>query len=475
MLFNSFAFALFFPVVYLLYWGAKGRYDRARMPLLLIASYVFYGWWDWRFLGLIAASTAVDFFVGSRLGQSKHASKRRFLLGVSVVFNLGMLGYFKYANFFLDSLSHSLSFLGWGFSTRGLEVVLPVGISFYTFQTMSYTFDVYRRKMEPTRNWVQFATYVAFFPQLVAGPIERASYLLPQFTKERAFNARESADALRQILYGLFKKVVIADYSARIAAPIFAGYTEADSLTLIYGAVLFSFQIYGDFSGYSDIAIGTARLLGFDLRQNFATPYFSRDLNEFWRRWHISLSTWFRDYLYIPLGGNRRGTLRTLLNVLVVFAVSGLWHGARWNFVIWGVLNGALVVLPMILQQHRKYLDKGAEQELGLKAIVQMMLTFAATTVLWIFFRSPSVADALGYMEGFSRWGGIHPVLEWKQTFVLLALFLAVEWQGRDRLYAFSSIAELKSRSLRYLIYTCTTVAVFWYSERTIEFIYFQF
>ena len=301
MLFNSIDFAIFLPVVFLLYWFVANKNLKVQNLLVVLASYLFYGWWDWRFLSLILFSTIVDYSIGIRLSKEDNISKRKILLRISILVNLGFLGFFKYYNFFLDNFVSAFSFFGAEINANTLNIILPVGISFYTFQTLSYTIDVFKRKLEPTKDFIAFSAFVSFFPQLVAGPIERATNLLPQFYKKRTFQYDRAIDGLRQILWGLFKKIVIADNSAQIANEIFNNSTNYSGSTLVLGAIFFSFQIYGDFSGYSDIAIGTSRLFGFNLKQNFAFPYFSRDIAEFWRRWHISLSTWFRDYLYIPL------------------------------------------------------------------------------------------------------------------------------------------------------------------------------
>lgn len=305
--------------------------------LIVIASYVFYGWWDWRFLSLIAFSTLVDYSVGIRLGIEQNQLKRKILLWTSIIVNLGFLGFFKYYNFFLDNFTQAFSFLGRDISVSSLNIILPVGISFYTFQTLSYSIDVYKGKLKPTKDIIAFSAFVSFFPQLVAGPIERATNLLPQFYKSREFDYNKAVDGMRQILWGLFKKVVIADNAAVFANLIFNNSADYSGSTLLLGAIFFTFQIYGDFSGYSDIAIGTSRLFGFDLMRNFHFPYFSRDIAEFWRRWHISLASWFRDYLYIPLGGSRGSTWMKVRNIFIIFLVSGFWHGANWTFIVWGV------------------------------------------------------------------------------------------------------------------------------------------
>jgi alginate O-acetyltransferase complex protein AlgI len=339
MLFNSLDFAVFLPIVFALYWFVTNHNLKLQNALIVAASYVFYGWWDWRFLSLIIFSTLVDYSIGRRLKNEEKQSTRKILLWTSIIVNLGFLGFFKYYNFFLDNFIAAFSFFGQEIQPNTLNIILPVGISFYTFQTLSYTIDVYKKKLEPTEDFIAFSAFVCFFPQLVAGPIERATNLLPQFYKKRTFEYDKAVDGMRQILWGLFKKVVIADNCAEYANLIFNNYQDYNGSTLLLGAIFFTFQIYGDFSGYSDIAIGTSRLFGFNLMQNFATPYFSRDIAEFWRRWHISLSTWFRDYLYIPLGGSRGGTWMKVRNTFIIFLVSGFWHGANWTFIVWGGLK----------------------------------------------------------------------------------------------------------------------------------------
>ena len=315
MLFNSIDFAIFLPIVFILYWFVTNKNLKLQNLLIVAASYLFYGWWDWRFLLLILFSTLVDYTIGRKLRIEDNQTKRKLLLWTSILVNLGFLGFFKYYNFFLDNFVTAFSFIGHPINPQGLNIILPVGISFYTFQTLSYTIDVYKRKLEPTEDFIAFSAFVSFFPQLVAGPIERATNLLPQFYKKRTFEYSKAVDGMRQILWGLFKKIVIADNCASYVNDIFSNYQDYSGNTLIIGAILFAFQIYGDFSGYSDIAIGTSRLFGFNLKQNFAFPYFSRDIAEFWRRWHISLSTWFRNYLYIPLGGSRGGNWNKTRNV----------------------------------------------------------------------------------------------------------------------------------------------------------------
>mgnify|MGYP000415625364 CR=1 FL=1 len=333
MIFNSIDFAIFLPIVFLLYWFVAQKNSRSQNTLIVLSSYVFYGWWDWRFLSLILFSTIIDFAVGQKLRTEKEQSKKKVLLWISILVNFGFLGFFKYYNFFAENFEDAFSLFGAEINSSSLNIILPVGISFYTFQTLSYTIDVYNGKLEPTKDFIAFSAFVSFFPQLVAGPIERATSLLPQFYKKREFDYSKAVDGLRQILWGLFKKIVIADNCATYANEIFSTYSDQPGSILLLGAIYFTFQIYGDFSGYSDIAIGTSKLFNINLKQNFALPYFSRDVAEFWRRWHISLSTWFRDYLYIPLGGSRVSKWKQLRNTLIIFTVSGFWHGANWTFV----------------------------------------------------------------------------------------------------------------------------------------------
>lgn len=349
MLFNSPEFALFLPVVFCLYWFIFAPLGlQVQNAFILVASYIFYGWWDWRFLFLIAFSSLIDFQVAKTLSRASNELSRRYLLALSLATNLGLLFLFKYYGFFAESLDSAFQSLGVTLDLPTLKLILPVGISFYTFQTLSYTIDVYRRQLEASNNAISFFAYVSFFPQLVAGPIERASFLLPQFQKPRVFKDETASEGCRQILWGLFKKVVVADTCGAYSDEIFKNYQDFSSPILLMGAALFAVQIYGDFSGYSDVAIGLARLFGFELKDNFRYPYFSRDIAEFWRRWHISLSTWFRDYLYIPLGGSRGNLFFRIRNVFAIFLVSGFWHGANWTFIIWGLLN-ALYFIPLML------------------------------------------------------------------------------------------------------------------------------
>ena len=400
MLFNSIDFAVFLPIVFALYWFVTNKSLKMQNLLIIAASYLFYGWWDWRFLSLIIFSTLVDYAVGVGLSKQENQTKRKLLLWTSITVNLGFLGLFKYYDFFLENFISAFSLLGMPIQANSLNIILPVGISFYTFQTLSYSIDVYRRKLEPTKDFFAFAAFVCFFPQLVAGPIERATHLLPQFYSKRKFDYSLAVDGMRQILWGLFKKIVIADNCANYANIIFNNSEDYSGSSLALGAIFFTFQIYCDFSGYSDIAIGTSRLFGFDLMQNFNFPYFSRDIAEFWRRWHISLSIWFRDYLYIPLGGSRGGTWMKVRNTFIIFIVSGFWHGANLTFIVWGALN-AVYFLPLLLtKNNRNHIDIVAKGRYlpSIRELLSILLTFGLTVVAWVFFRAENITHATTYI-----------------------------------------------------------------------------
>ena len=482
MLFNSIDFAVFLPIVFILYWFVVNKNLKLQNLLIVISSYVFYGWWDWRFLSLILFSTIIDYSVGLGLAKQDNPNKRKALLWTSIIVNLGFLGFFKYYNFFLDNFITAFSFFGTEINGSSLNIILPVGISFYTFQTLSYTIDVYKKKLEPTKNFIAFSAFVSFFPQLVAGPIERATNLLPQFYKKRKFEYGKAVDGLRQILWGLFKKIVIADNCAQYANEIFNNSENYSGSTLVIGALFFTFQIYGDFSGYSDIAIGTSRLFGFNLKQNFAFPYFSRDIAEFWRRWHISLSTWFRDYLYIPLGGSRSGTWINIRNIFVIFIVSGFWHGANWTFIIWGALN-AIYFLPIfIFKQNRKHLDIVAKgkQLPTIKELLLMLSTFGLSVFAWIFFRAENIRHAVSYIsEIFSESIFTFPVFQKdslvKPIVLLLIIFVIIEWIGRGEQFAIAKLGLKWNPFLRYAVYYAIIIVIIWFGGEEQQFIYFQF
>lgn len=478
MLFNSLDFAIFLPITFILYWFVTQQKLKLQNLLIVLASYLFYGWWDWRFLSLIIFSSTVDYLIGLALGKEKNHKKRRIFLWSSILVNLGFLGFFKYYNFFLDNLVTAFSFFGTEISSRSLNIILPVGISFYTFQTLSYTIDVYKRKLEPTKDFIAFAAFVSFFPQLVAGPIERATHLLPQFYKKRKFNQKNAVDGLRQILWGLFKKIVIADNCAEYANIIFNNSEVHSGSTLVLGALFFTFQIYGDFSGYSDIAIGTSRLFGFNLMKNFAFPYFSRDMAEFWRRWHISLSTWFKDYLYIPLGGSKGGTRMKIRNTFVIFLVSGFWHGASWNFIVWGLLN-ALYFMPLLLtNQNRLNIEVVAKGKYfpSLKETLQIGITFSLTVFTWIFFRADSIAHAWQYTTDIFNVSIFQkPQILPMTLLILLSLFIVIEWLGREGEFAISKMGLTWKKTYRYVFYYSLIIIIFWFGGKEQAFIYFQF
>jgi len=488
MLFKSIDFAFFLPIVFTLYWFVFNKNLKHQNLLVLAASYLFYGWWDWRFLSLIILSSSIDFTVAHRLKFTENRLGRKTLLWVSILANLGFLGFFKYYNFFLDNFVSAFSFFGYDIKVSSLNIILPVGISFYTFQTLSYTIDVYRRKIEPTTDIIAFFSFVSFFPQLVAGPIERATNLLPQFYRSRSFDHSKAVDGMRQILWGLVKKILIADNCAKYVDIIFSNSTDYSGTTLVLGGILFTFQVYSDFSGYSDIAIGTSRLFGINLMQNFAFPYFSRDIAEFWRRWHISLTTWFRDYLYIPLGGSRSGTSARIRNLFIVFTASGLWHGANWTYVIWGALNAAYI-LPLILtNNNRNNIDIVARGKLipNLKDALSILFTFALTVFAMIIFRSTNVTHAKQYIRdmfaGLFHYSSYLQTIDFFNTETTLALpltlasFFAIEWVGKENQYAIEHLPISWNKSIRWLFYSTLIFAIYYLGNfEDHSFIYFQF
>jgi len=478
MLFNSLAFALFLPLVFAVYWSIGSQRLRLQNLLLLAASYVFYGWWDWRFLSLIVISSAVDYAVGHRIADATDDRRRKLLLAISLAINLGFLGVFKYYDFFVVSMADLLGSVGVQANVHTLGIILPVGISFYTFQTLSYSIDIYRGKMEPSRDPVAFFAFVSFFPQLVAGPIERAAHLLPQFNHRRTFNTSEAEDGLRQILWGLVKKVVVADNAARSVDLIFNNPDSYPPPMILAGVFLFALQIYGDFSGYSDIAIGTSRLFGFSLMQNFAFPYFSRDIAEFWRRWHISLSSWFRDYVFIPLGGSRGSKFFSIRNIVITFTVSGLWHGANWTYVVWGLLNGLAYIPLMLLDKNKDSTGVVADGRLfpSVSEIIKMGSTFAFTLLAWVFFRAANISEALFILKRLVTVSWLGPLETGLiPLHVLYGLTLLIcEWPQRKKQHALQ-IGHL-SHTARWGIYSLLIAVLFvlGYTGET-TFIYFQF
>ena len=480
MLFNSIDFAIFLPIVFFLYWFVANKKLRIQNFLVVVSSYIFYGWWDWRFLSLIFFSTVIDFFVGLKLESNKNETTRKYLLLLSLFVNLGFLCYFKYYNFFLENFISAFSFFGNKISANSLNIILPVGISFYTFQTLSYSIDIYKRKLKPTKDFIAFSAFVSFFPQLVAGPIERATNLLPQFYNQRRFDYRNAVDGMRQILWGLVKKIVVADNCAEYVNEIFSNFSNYDSSELVLGVILFSFQIYGDFSGYSDIAIGTARLFGFNLMRNFAFPYFSRDIAEFWRRWHISLSTWFRDYLYIPLGGSKGNLWGKIRNTIIIFVVSGFWHGANWTFIAWGSLNAFYFLPLMLTENNRKNVEIVAKGEYfpGIKDFLSILITFTLVSFSWIFFRSESMNHAFNYINSIFKQPESYIALKfywrYKRIFIIIALFTFFEWFGRSGNHALDKIRL--SKVPRWSLYIAMGVLIVALGNfNKTEFIYFAF
>lgn len=477
MLFNSLDFFIFLPSVFLLYWFVLKKNLRVQNILLLASSYVFYGWWDFRFLALIFISTLVDFFVGLALTNEENQKQRKLLVAISLTVNLGMLGFFKYYNFFIESWIDVWAALGVEMHASSLQIILPIGISFYTFQTLSYTFDIYRKKLQPTRNFINFAAFVAFFPQLIAGPIERATNLLPQFSVKRSFNYERAISGIHLILWGLFKKIVIANTCARYVNTIFDNYQDMNTMTLLLGVVYFSFQIYGDFSGYTDIATGTARLFGFELSRNFNHPYFSRDIAEYWRRWHITLFSWFRDYIYIPLGGSRGSKANQIRNVFIIFFIGGLWHGASWNMILYSLLH-AVFFLPLLLKKrNRNNLDQVAKNTVlpSLKEFLQIVVTFSLITLARVLFRAESIPIALGYYKRiFINFNFEIQHLQIDRYSVeilaILGLFVILEWFHRKYEHPFRG----KLKWVKIIGVLALLLGLGVYSDHQ-QFIYFQF
>lgn len=480
MLFNSIEFLVFLPIVFLSYWFLFNRSVKLQNLFVVGVSYLFYGWWDGRFLLLIAFTSFFSWLSGIGIEKIRNTSednlksmrlKCRWIAGGNIVLNLLILGFFKYYNFFIESFVSAFSLAGITLHTSTLYVILPVGISFYTFQALSYTIDVYRKRLEPTHDIVAFFAFVSFFPQLVAGPIERATNLLVQFYKPRTFIYDNAVDGVRQMLWGFFKKIVIADNCALVVNDVFGNYGHYSGSTLLMGAILFAFQIYGDFSGYSDIAIGTAKLFGVNLKQNFRYPYFSLNIIDFWRRWHISLNTWFVDYVYIPLGGNRVGRFKHIRNILIIFLLSGLWHGANWTFISWGLYHGLLFICLLLLKGNKQQTPR----------LLKMSVTFAFVTLGWILFRSETVYMAFAYItDMFSssllkvpKVSGINNVIALISLF-FIALMLCIEWKNRDKLFGLD-LSAVRSIWIRYSLYMVILVSIYFFGNNSSDFIYFQF
>ncbi|MBS1594583.1 MAG: MBOAT family protein [Bacteroidetes bacterium] len=477
MLFNSFEFFIFLPIVFISYWYLLRRSLLLQNMFLLGASYFFYGWWDWRFMFLLILSTMIDYGFGLLIYHSERHKK--FYLILSIINNLGILAFFKYYNFFAENFEHMANGLGCQVHPFILNIALPVGISFYTFHGMSYVFDIYRKIIKPERNFVNYAVFVSFFPLLVAGPIERATHLLPQIIRPRKFNYAQARDGMHLILWGLFKKVVISDQLSNFVNPMFDHYSSYSGSNLVLGTVYFAFQIYCDFSGYSDIAIGTAKLFGFELLTNFKFPYFSRDIAEFWRRWHISLSSWFRDYLYIPLGGSQHGRWLSIRNIFIIFLVSGFWHGANWTFIVWGGIHAAMYLPIFLGNRHRKHTTEVIASHSVLPALSEIpgvVLTFASACFAWIFFRSPDIQSAIGYIQHiFSR--SLFTLPDSNRLGILyVVVIVIIDWINRrdERSTIFSKINNPILRWLCYLLCAVLVMTLI-LTQYEQKFIYFQF
>ncbi|EKU89035.1 MBOAT family O-acyltransferase [Bacteroides oleiciplenus] len=480
MLFNSFEFLFFLPIVFLFYWFVFKRLKWQNL-FLVIASYVFYGWWDWRFLILIALTTFFSYISGRLIVQYEGRRKiQKAVSGTNIILNLSILGVFKYYNFFAENFAVLFRNIGWQVDWVTLDILLPVGISFYTFQALSYSIDVYQKKLPVCKDIISFFAYISFFPQLVAGPIERATNLLPQFYKSRTFDYAQAVDGCRQMLWGFFKKIVVADNCAEAANVIWGDYSNKSGFTLLLGGLFFTFQIYGDFSGYSDIAIGTARLFGINLMRNFNFPYFSRDIAEFWRRWHISLTTWFRDYIYIPLGGSRCVRWKVMRNTLIIFLVSGFWHGANWTFITWGAYHALLFFPLMLWGKNRKYTNSVAAGRFlpSVKEFGQMLFTFLLALIGWIIFRAENIGQAWDYLGRMCSSSLLDISIRWgKSALLYIVLLVIVEWFQRDKQHALQITGKgiLLYTPVRWIIYFTIILFILLFAGGQTDFIYFQF
>jgi D-alanyl-lipoteichoic acid acyltransferase DltB (MBOAT superfamily) len=477
MFFNSFAFAVFLPIVFLLYWFVFNKNKKYQNLILILASYYFYSCWDWRFLFLLVFSTFLDYSTGIKIEKSEKVSTRKFWFWLSIIVNLGFLGIFKYYNFFASSFADLLNGLGLKTSPFLLDVVLPVGISFYTFHGLSYVIDIYYKRIKAEYNFIDYSLFVSYFPLLVAGPIERATHLLPQVKAKRTFDFEKAKQGLYQLLWGLVKKVVIADTCATYANAIFDNYENMNSLSLILGAIYFAFQIYGDFSGYSDMALGMSKLFGIDLLKNFNYPYFSRDIAEFWRRWHISLSSWFKDYLYIPLGGSKGSKLKQVRNVFIIFVVSGFWHGANWTYLAWGFINAVYFLPLLLLNRNRNHIETVAlHWNLNsFRVLGQIVTTFLLSCLAWVFFRAPTITDAVLYLKRIVTNGEFLSQYLKNERYnyellIMIFLFVVVEWNNRLKEEPISG----KYSTVKLSLCLVALLALGTYSDYK-EFIYFQF
>ena len=476
MLFDSISFALFLPLVFLIHW-AFCRNRVQQNLLLLTASYIFYGFWDWRFLFILIFSILINFIVGANLSESKKS--RKVILYTAVIINIGVLGFFKYYNVFIESFNELLLGVGITQSLSTLQIILPVGISFYTFHGLSYILDIYNGKIKPTKSLLDYSLFVSYFPLLVAGPIERASHLLPQLKEKRNFNYLQASEGLKQMLWGFFKKIAIADNCAGLVNNIFSNYEEHNSATLLLGAFYFTIQIYCDFSGYSDIALGTSKLFGINLLKNFNYPLFSRDIAEFWRRWHISLSSWFKDYLYIPLGGSRGNLAKQIRNTFIIFIVSGFWHGSNWTYIVWGGLN-ALYIMPSIIRKTNRTMLDTVAQNSKLPTIVeslQMTSTFLLTALALVVFRAKDLTEAVDYISRIFTQNPLSiPTLVYIPLIIYIIFMLVMEWQARLKNFALDGFAPSWPRPARWAFYIILILIIMGlFPEQSQQFIYFQF
>ena len=483
MLFNSISFLIFLPIVYGLYWWIQSWENfkhtiSVQNILLLIASYFFYAYWNIWFLGLLIFSTSLDYFSGLKIESSATNQHKKIWFWLSICINLGLLGLFKYFNFISINLSELLGNFGWTYQPMLLLIALPIGISFYTFHGLSYVIDIYHDKIKAEKNILNYSLFVCFFPLLVAGPIERAQHLIPQLVKRKVFNRAKTINGLQQMLWGFFKKIVIADNCAVFVNQIFSDYENLNSSSLFIGAIFFSFQIYGDFSGYTDIALGAARLFGIELFNNFSYPYFSKSINEFWKRWHISLTSWFRDYIYIPMGGNRVNPIRKIINTIFVFLISGFWHGANWTYISWGFLN-SIFILPKTLSQKTQSIDsnKIANKVIG---AIKMLFTFLTVSILWVFFRSKTVYDASKYLQNLVfKWNSILPDFNGRKNALVLSfiifVFMIFEWIGKSHNCPLVFTNSFKNKWLKWGFYYAIIFSILYFYRGNDQFIYFQF
>ena len=483
MLFNSISFLIFLPIVYGLYWWIQSWENfkhtiSVQNILLLIASYFFYAYWNIWFLGLLIFSTSLDYFSGLKIESSATNQHKKIWFWLSICINLGLLGLFKYFNFISINLSELLGNFGWTYQPMLLLIALPIGISFYTFHGLSYVIDIYHDKIKAEKNILNYSLFVCFFPLLVAGPIERAQHLIPQLVQRKVFNRAKTINGLQQMLWGFFKKIVIADNCAVFVNQIFSDYENLNSSSLFIGAIFFSFQIYGDFSGYTDIALGAARLFGIELFNNFSYPYFSKSINEFWKRWHISLTSWFRDYIYIPMGGNRVNPIRKIINTIFVFLISGFWHGANWTYISWGFLN-SIFILPKTLSQKTQSIDsnKIANKVIG---AIKMLFTFLTVSILWVFFRSKTVYDASKYLQNLVyKWNSILPDFNGRKSALVLSViifvFMIFEWIGKSHNCPLVFTNSFKNKWLKWGFYYAIIFSILYFYRGNDQFIYFQF